>query len=410
MKLLKKFHLCMREDYGFLKVIFTFFSAYLIFEELYIYVVLKPTYTTISKREMKPEDFPDIMLCPEPAIDIEAATAKGYEGIDEYYMGFNVELGFDQIGWAGYKSENLTKVSEEISVLKSEMDCPIGEKTQFTFQIKNQNISESISLIDFKDLKLIKALYPNHVCCKVKPPKLSKSSTLIGLHLFTSVKNKSFHAFEVFMADQLTSSYFDLHKTIMIGDEIISAKGANIYKVKILEDVKLDDDPQYSCIDYKVKGEYQKCITDEILMQNLNIMNCTPPWLTEREDLWCKGKIKYDSEEHLIDFGGFLAGLTISEYDPGKCSVPCKTKKYQTKHIGSKQLKEQTGIIIWFEHIVEITESRYTTGFKTLISKIGGFIGISKNFVWLIILLLSSIGVLRSHFKLHNIKKYINRR
>ena len=80
----------MREDYGFLKVIFTFFAAYLIFEELYIYVVLKPTYTTISKREMKPEDFPDIMLCPEPAIDIEAATAKGYEGIDEYYMGSHI--------------------------------------------------------------------------------------------------------------------------------------------------------------------------------------------------------------------------------------------------------------------------------------------------------------------------------
>ena len=79
-------------------------------------------------------------------------------------------------------------------------------------------------------------------------------------------------------------------------------------------------------------------------------------------------------------------------------------KRYQAKQIGSKQLKEQIGIIIWFDKTVEKTESKYTTGFKTLISKIGGFIGISKNFLWLMILFLSSIGVLMSQFKLHDSK------
>ena len=202
------------------------------------------------------------------------------------------------------------------------------------------------------------------------------------------------------MADQVTSSYFDLHKSNMIGDEIISgSNGAKIYKVKILEDEQLDDDPKFSCINYKVNGEYQKCLEDEILRQNLNIMNCTPPWLTEKEDLWCKGRIKYNSTENWIEYGGFLTGVTISEYNPGKCYEPCKTKRFQAKQIGSKQLKEQIGITIWFDQIVKVTQSKYTTGFKTLISKIGGFIGISKNFMWLIILFLSSIGVLMSHSK-----------
>ena len=399
-KVLNKVHSLLGKDYRFLKLFFTIFASYLIFEEFYTFWVLKPTYTTASKRDKKPEDFPDILLCPEPAIDIEAGISRGYEGIDEYYLGFNLLDGLHQIGWVGNISENLTTVSEEISILKSEIDCPISDKTFFTFDVFN--ISETLNWVDFK---LTKALYPNHICCKVKTPEISKSYALIGMQIFTSFENKPYNAFTVYMADPLTSSYFNLHKSSMLGNKIVSGhKGARVYKIKVLEDEKLDDDPQYSCIDYKVKGKYQKCLEDEILRQNLNILNCTPPWLTEIEDFWCKGKIKYDSEEHLLNYLGFLTGLTISEYQPGKCSVPCKTKSYQAKQIGEKQLKNERGVIIWFEQTVEITQSKYKTGFISLISKIGGFIGISKNFMWLVILFLSSIGVLMSHFELHEIK------
>ena len=78
--------------------------------------------------------------------------------------------------------------------------------------------------------------------------------------------------------------------------------------------------------------------------------------------------------------------------------MPCKAKRFQVKNIGLRQVVGKNGIIIWFEKVVEIMQARPTTDAKTLISKIGGFIGISKNFMWLIILLLSSISILLSHF------------
>ena len=62
-----------------------------------------------------------------------------------------------------------------------------------------------------------------------------------------------------------------------------------IYKVQIWEDDKLVDDPVYPCIDYTIQGEYAECIEKEMLRKNSESLNCTPPWMTENEDLWCKG-------------------------------------------------------------------------------------------------------------------------
>ena len=56
--------------------------------------------------------------------------------------------------------------------------------------------------------------------------------------------------------------------------------------------------------------------------------------------------------------------------------------------------------MISFEQEVEVTKSSWNIDARTLLSKIGGFIGISKNFLWLILLLMSSITVLISHLKI----------
>ena len=45
--------------------------------------------------------------------------------------------------------------------------------------------------------------------------------------------------------------------------------------------------------------------------------------------------------------------------------------------------------MISFEQEVEVTKSSWNIDARTLLSKIGGFIGISKNFLWLILLLMS---------------------
>ena len=59
------------------------------------------------------------------------------------------------------------------------------------------------------------------------------------------------------MADQITASFFDQYKSNMFGDEIKSSgSGQMNYKVKIKEDIRLENEPNFPCIDYKIIGEY----------------------------------------------------------------------------------------------------------------------------------------------------------
>ena len=103
-----------------MKFIFTILATCLILEELYTYSVVKPTYTSESKRKMSAEDFPDIMFCPQPPVDVNALKSRGYFDIQSYFAG----AGHNITGWGGKKSEDVKQVFDDISALKSVEECP----------------------------------------------------------------------------------------------------------------------------------------------------------------------------------------------------------------------------------------------------------------------------------------------
>ena len=106
----------------------------------------------------------------------------------------------------------------------------------------------------------------------------------------------------------------------MLGDTVVTAKKEKKnYKIKILEDQKLEEDPNYPCIDYDVIGEYSQCLEEEILRQNSYFINCTPPWMTNNQDLWCKGELYFDSKFLKRKYIYFLQIIGISNADHGKC-------------------------------------------------------------------------------------------
>ena len=161
------------------------------------------------------------------------------------------------------------------------------------------------------------------------------------------------------------------------------------------------DDPRNPCIDYKVKGEYGGCIEKEMRRQNSKFLNCTPPWMTDNRNLWCEGFLKNNiTGKSYKQYTQFIEEIMTSDGNSGKCSVPCKSKRFEAREIGKKQRKDGfRGLQIVFEKEVKTTKSEWTISPLTLISKIGGFIGISKNFLWLIIMIMSSVGLLISKIK-----------
>ena len=85
---MRKFHEFFSKEHRHLKLFFLAFSLFLFFEELYTFFVVKPTLTSSSKRNKNDKvDFPQILLCPEPSVDMKAIKSLGYTGIDFYIMG-----------------------------------------------------------------------------------------------------------------------------------------------------------------------------------------------------------------------------------------------------------------------------------------------------------------------------------
>ena len=144
---------------------------------------MKPSYTSTLKRKLSTEDFPEMIVCPEPSIDVNEVASKGYQGVKEYFMGFE-DFGMPLMGWAGKKSENVTKVSEDISTLKTIKDCPTTNETTDGFSFSNiwSKDNDYFEAIQFN---FTKALYPHHKCCKVIPPKFRDISPISGLQIIS---------------------------------------------------------------------------------------------------------------------------------------------------------------------------------------------------------------------------------
>ena len=123
--------------------------------------------------------------------------------------------------------------------------------------------------------------------------------------------------------------------------------------------------------------------------------------MTENKNLWCDGQLQANvTDSKFNKYISLMNRIAVSDVNPGECSVPCKTRMYEVKELGiSKRQDGLIGMEIMFATKVKVTKSVLTMDGETLISKIGGFIGISKNFLWLNIMLLSSCGMLISKCK-----------
>ena len=384
-KVLRLSYAFITKDYRILKLLFVLFGCYFIVEAFFTYFVLRPTYTSNEKRKWTVNDFPEIILCPQPSADMDALKSRGYPGTDYYFKGIDKNSKF--IGWAGNQSENVLEVSANVSIFKSTNDCPSGDIWY------KDGISMKMSPAKYT---LTKVLPPYHVCCKVIQTEVFQFYPIIGVQ-FIKYRRYDYYGFEVFLADEITASIFTFHKT---GDRIDAPhNGFNNFKVTLMVDEKLEEDPKYPCLDYSTRGSYAKCLENEIIQQNLHLQNCTPPWMTSNHSIWCTEMYDMDSNA-TTKYLDFLQEISISEHDPGKCLIPCSTKRYQAKDIGHRYGdSDEKGLIIWFENEVGVTKSEFTMDFKTMMSKIGGFIGISKNFLWLTILFTSCFGVILSQIK-----------
>ena len=100
-----------------LTLLCTLFTVYLLYAEVKVFLVDRPTSTSFEHKELSPDDFPDITVCIKPAFKLDIAMKYGYQD-NYYYRGSSDGSRF--IGWRGINSTtDSLEILEEILSIKT---------------------------------------------------------------------------------------------------------------------------------------------------------------------------------------------------------------------------------------------------------------------------------------------------
>ena len=277
-------------EHRILKICFMALTTYLLINEMRVFLIDKPTLTSRTQTKMYPEIFPDILICPEQAFDLDSLLKLGYKHNYNYGHGYLSE--YELLTWLGNQTVmSITEVADKVSSIKSLDNCP---KVYGTFKTHGQKQIKEITL----SLELTRVSYPRGKCCRVIKPKEAENNYVSYISFYIALKTLT-TAFKVFLSDQRSASLVQPPQFIMHGPRLkIDPKQEvlKVYRVQILEEIHVEGDPQYPCRNYKVNGEYNQCLEDEFTRQSFELLNCTPPWMTDNQNFWCERNIHVTQE------------------------------------------------------------------------------------------------------------------
>ena len=293
-------------------------------------------------------------------------------------------------GWDANQTDSVQNVSSSISLLKSVKDCP---DFGIVFYKPQEDDYEDAGVEDL-EFVLTRAMFPYHLCCRVKTPEAARKYPMAGMEI--SFSNKSYESITLLVTDKVSHTIFEQHNSKALGDDLRSprnALGINSYKLKIRREISLESDPHSNCYDYKEAGDYDKCLEAEIIRQMSYFANCTPPWMTENEGLWCRqehaqGLMNIDPRYFL----GFMNDISSGQVDHGKCAAPCRQYSYFSTGLGFMESMGSSGVNIFFDKIIDDTVTEFKIDSVTLLTRFGGIIGLTKNLLWIVLLFMTLAG------------------
>ena len=144
--------------------------------------------------------------------------------------------------------------------------------------------------------------------------------------------NDKFDGFKILLSNRESASFFNQLNFNIEGAPLVAAAdppGYNLYMLKLVEKFHIENDPLYQCKDYPKFGDYEACQEKMYVLQTRNILNCSPPWLTDNRDIWCLDHLtlpqdKRDELDVLLD--------SIMNNQPNlqtklTCPIPCRQTK-----------------------------------------------------------------------------------
>ena len=247
---------------------------------------------------------------------------------------------------------------------------------------------------------MTRPIYPYGQCCKLIKSRAAEKNLIfkIIIDLLLNSQARRVGTFKVLLSDEETSSRFKRHRFNIRGASLHTSEkdGANKFMIRIHQEKHLAEDRNFPCRNYKF-GEYDRCLEEEYSRQFIEIINCTLPWVSDRESLWCSNNLNISSSD-IGKLNNLIDKILYGKADQGSCLSPCKTTSFEVEDIGFFSSKNIRGMAFAFADEVEVTTTELQIGAKTLLTRVGGVIGVGKEFLWIILCGLSGIKVIRTIF------------
>ena len=278
-----------------LKLICTLLTCFLLIQELYTFVVTKPTLTFIEEKKLEVEDLPEVVICLEPGFDNKVLEKYGYK--DHYSRGL---MNGKFIGWNG--KENETKASgeilEEALILKHQQIGRTKIITSAKYRDGNQNFFPTG--INFMGLS-----WPYGRCFSISPPPIEVNMTSSINTLYLNFNKAAFKRMKdmfikIFFMDKTNS--LKIYPNDMAGDLIRVSMNDHrkfTYKTKISRTQHVLGDPLLKCSEYTLKNSYSDCTIAEIHGSFHDILDCVPPLLGNDPKTMCNERLNITKSKEL---------------------------------------------------------------------------------------------------------------
>ena len=120
------------------------------------------------------------------------------------------------------------------------------------------------------------------------------------------------------------------------------------------------------------------------MKKEMEVLTCIPPWMTSKKDQWCT-KLINTTSENKRKITNYLDTVLKGRASRGECLPICKSVWYKTTKNGHDEREDRYGLYVEFRQKFILTSNHLSIEPMTLLTRIGGIIGVGKEFFWVII-------------------------
>ena len=372
------------------KVLCLTVSLVLIVQLLHIFVEERPTTTTNLEEELEITDLPEVVVCMDPGFNDSVLRKYGYN-IRYYWKGIRKGSKEKFVGWNGDKDYNMS--SHEI--LEESLLFPGGQG-----HLRYAKYFQGVGGLKDANVTFRMLISPLGRCMVISPPSQEYSGhfkpdslRMVFTDAFLKHLRFSSEKLRVFFVDNRNSPKYNLDNMEMVGDqiEIGPDQKAFSFRTRISRSEHVTGDPLFDCALYTEDNSFEDCIKKDFKKTFETTFGCQPPPFADNIHNICNQKFSFSPNE-TWEIDKRMEYLVSTSLRPN-CKVPCTKNKYTTRFKSKTLFYSGIAIHLAFDQRLDVARSRFSINALTLLTRLGGLIGVGRTLLWILVSLLGAAQV-----------------